>query len=818
MEIEIGGMVDAFPGLIWTARPDGYVEFFNRGWYEYTGLGADEARGQSWQAAIHPEDLAKLLEHWQAILASRVAHEAEARLRRFDGQYRLFLFRAWPSAGGPGQTLKWHGMFADIEDRTRSQDALHSRWWLWPPARDNHFKFIIDSIQAMAVHVTPAGAVEHVNRSALEYFGTTLEEIKTWEVMNLVHPDDILDLTVAWWGGIDSGQTYDINIRLRRVDGVYRWFHVRGFLLKDVDEKIVLCYLLLRDIDEWKRAEELLAGEKRLLELVTSGHPMPTILEALCQFVESTARGCYCSVVLVDASGTRIEHGASPSLPPSFLASILGSPVNVDSGPCAMAACLNQQVIAGDLEAETRWAEHAWCQMAMAHGLRACWSTPIASTAGKILGAFAIYYNEPRTPSAQDQSLIGQFTAIASIAIGRAQNDAALKQSEENLRRSGAYLAEAQKLSLTGSFGWSVSIDEHFWSEETFRIFEYDVSTPVTMQMVLDRALPQDIPLIRQAIELAADGLHFDYECRFLMPGGALKYLHIVGHRIRGRDGQLEYIGAVQDVTQHRRSEEALGKMRSELSHVARVTTLGALTASIAHEVNQPLSGIITNASTCLRMLAADPPNIDGALETARRTIRDGNRASDVITRLRALFTRKGVKVEAVDLNEAAREVIALSRSELQRGRVILKTAFADDLPMVRGDRVQLQQVVLNLFMNASEAMSEVNDRPRELGIRTEQIEDDQVRLAVCDAGTGFESQAADKIFEAFYTTKSAGMGIGLSVSRSIIESHNGRLWATPNEGPGVTFSFSIPCGIDGLVVPHASVSPVIAASSMKNP
>ena len=189
--------------------------------------------------------------------------------------------------------------------------------------------------------------------------------------------------------------------------------------------------------------------------------------------------------------------------------------------------------------------------MAMAHGLRACWSTPIASTAGKILGAFAIYYNEPRTPSAQDQSLIGQFTAIASIAIGRAQNDAALKQSEENLRRSGAYLAEAQKLSLTGSFGWSVSIDEHFWSEETFRIFEYDVSTPVTMQMVLDRALPQDIPLIQQAIELAADGLHFDYECRFLMPGGALKYLHIVGHRIRGRDGQLEYIGAVQDVTQH---------------------------------------------------------------------------------------------------------------------------------------------------------------------------------------------------------------------------------------------------------------------------
>jgi signal transduction histidine kinase len=226
---------------------------------------------------------------------------------------------------------------------------------------------------------------------------------------------------------------------------------------------------------------------------------------------------------------------------------------------------------------------------------------------------------------------------------------------------------------------------------------------------------------------------------------------------------------------------------------VARVASLGALTASIAHEVNQPLSGIITNASTCLRMLAADPPNVDGACETARRTIRDANRASDVITRLRALFGKKHPANEPVDLNEATHEVITLLQSELQRSRVLLRAELGDDIPRITGDRVQLQQVILNLLRNALDAMSSIQDHPRQLLIRTERESDDRVRLSVQDAGVGFKPQDEGRLFDAFYTTKSSGMGVGLSVSRSIIESHHGRLWATPNDGPGATFSFSIP-------------------------
>jgi len=249
-----------------------------------------------------------------------------------------------------------------------------------------------------------------------------------------------------------------------------------------------------------------------------------------------------------------------------------------------------------------------------------------------------------------------------------------------------------------------------------------------------------------------------------------------------------------------RRSEAFLAKGQeasltgtSELAHVTRAMSLGALAASIAHEVNQPLAGIITNAGTCLRMLGADPPNVEGARETARRTMRDGQRACDVIARLRSLFSNKAPTAEIVDLGAATREVLALISGDLLRNRVILRTAFGNAPLLVNGDRVQLQQVILNLVRNAIDAMSGVRDRPRSLEIRAEPEGDDRARLIVKDAGVGLGTESAEKLFDAFYTTKSDGMGIGLSLSRSIIESHDGTLWAEPNDGSGATFSFSVP-------------------------
>lgn len=369
------------------------------------------------------------------------------------------------------------------------------------------------------------------------------------------------------------------------------------------------------------------------------------------------------------------------------------------------------------------------------------------------------------------------------------------KLVEERLQRSAAFLTQAQHLSSTGSFAWRASTsDQIAWSDELYRIFDLDPATPITLEHIRARVHPDDVKLFDKTIEEArATGSDFELQHRLLMADNSIKYLRVVAQATRDHDGELEYIAAVQDVTERHLSEEAIDKARSELAHVTRVMSLGALTASIAHEVNQPLSGIITNASTCLRMLDADPPNVDGARETSRRTIRDAQRASNVITRLRALFGHKNVIAESVDLNEITHEVIALLRSELQRNHVKVQFENAEDLPAVTADRVQLQQVILNLVQNASDAMGQVNDRQKQLVIKTERDADDGVRLSVQDCGAGIDPEVIDKLFQAFYTTKSNGMGIGLSVSRSIIDSHNGRIWATRNEGPGATFSFFIP-------------------------
>jgi len=506
----------------------------------------------------------------------------------------------------------------EVAERRRAEEAL--------AASEHNCRLIVDSIPGLVALLTPAGEVELVNPQLVKYCGRTLEELRLWGTSDTVHAEDLPRVVQVFTRSITSGDPYDFEARLRRFDGVYRWFQVRGLPVRDADGRIIRWCSLLTDIDERKRAEDA-------------------------------------------------------------------------------------------------------------------------------------------------------------------------------LKRSEAFLAEGQRLSRIGSFSWRMETGEITWSEELYRIFGFEPDVPVTLDLIGTRVHPGDLPLMNDMVEKARDAVtDFEYEHRLLMPDYSVKYLHFIAHGIRDHDGRLEYIGAVQDVTQRQNSEEALAKARSELAHVASVTSLATLTASIAHEVNQPLSGIVTNASTCLRMLTLDPPNVDGARETARRTIRDGNRASDVITRLRALFSKKHILAERMDLNDATREVIALSLSELQRNRVIVRCDFADDLPLVTGDRVQLQQVILNLLRNASDAMNTVTDRPRELLIRTERDEDDRVLLSVKDAGIGFDPQTADRLFETFYTTKNDGMGVGLCVSRSIIESHQGRLWATLNDGPGATFSFSIPRGPDGAI------------------
>ncbi|MDN5781565.1 MAG: PAS domain-containing protein, partial [Luteimonas sp.] len=428
MENELSHVVDVLPAPVWTALPDGHVDFVNQSWCEYTGLGRDDACGHAWQSTIHPDDLAAFMARWHAILASGESCEMQARLRRADGEYHRFALRVRPLVDASGGILKWCAVNTQIEECSLTGNSGH--------ARGADFQSIIDSIPALVALMSPTGALETVNHHTLEYLGATLDELKQWTTADTVHPDDLPAVVATWMQVVETGEPYDIEHRIRRADGSYHWFHVRGLPLRDADGSISHWCVVEADIEDRKRDAALLAGEKRLLEMVVRGQSQPEILAALCALVEDTITGCRCSVVLVDAVGACMEHGAAPSLPPAFIDTIIGQPVDVDAGPCPMAARLNSRVLAADLGTETRWQGCRWSATAMAHGVRACWSTPIATAAGEVLGTFGIYYDRPRSPTPRDTALIDQLAHIASIAIERQRSQASLAQALVDVRHS----------------------------------------------------------------------------------------------------------------------------------------------------------------------------------------------------------------------------------------------------------------------------------------------------------------------------------------------------------------------------------------------
>ena len=404
--------------------------------------------------------------------------------------------------------------------------------------------------------------------------------------------------------------------------------------------------------------------------------------------------------------------------------------------------------------------------------------------------------DQKRLTTELDQRVARRTAELTAANQGLRKEVAERRRAEEHLRQSELNLRQMTE-----------TIPEMLWSATSdgaidycnARLLDYTGFSPeAVMGSGWTKALhPDDVEqTARVWISCVTTGAPYRVEVRvFHRADGTYRWCVTNARPLLDQQGRiLKWHGTLVDMHDWKEAQEALRNTQAELAHMTRVMAMGELTAAIAHEINQPLSGIITNASTSLRMLAGDPPNVDGALETARRTIRDANRASDVITRLRGLYSKKEAAAESVDLNEATREVIALSLGVVQKDGVIPRTELAVDLPRVTGDRVQLQQVVLNLVRNALDAMSAVEGRPRELLIRTGRDEGDRVLLTVQDTGVGFQRESADRLFDPFYTTKTSGMGIGLSVSRSIIESHHGRLWAALNDGPGATFSFSIPC------------------------
>jgi PAS domain S-box-containing protein len=917
MKIDLGGTTDEPHTLVWTTLDDGCCEFVNGQWQSYTGLGIEEARDQKWQTTIHPNDLPSILDAWDAIVQSGITKEMKGRLRRSDGEYRWFTFQPSALSGSSGHRRQWCWVGLSADEAAGGENG-------WAP--DGRLLHFLDMLPTQVVFLSPDGVPVFWNRELREYYGMSAEQLQQWSTSGAIHPDDHSEVYDHLNRLLTAGEVYDAQHRMLRSDGVYRWFRARAVPWHDNEGKIT-CYVSCQtDVHDLKQAEDLLAGEVRILEMVARGRPLFEVLDALSRLVEELSAGCFCSILIVANDRKHFRVGAGPSLPSAYNQILDGKTIDGGYGPCSLAVIEKVPIITADLANDPRWEGSVWPPLMKEYGYASCWSMPITSSSGEASGIFAIYRREALAPTQDEKKLIDRFTKIAGIAIERAQADEALRHSERGLRQAHAQLAEGQRLSKTGSFTSDLLLDKHEWSDEFYSIFELDPGTRPSVQAVRDRVHPadrdlfnremargtsgsdadfkfrivtpsgtlkylrgfarliehidnrpifmgsvqditeaelaeaaltanetelrrtnrfltiaqrlsktgsftwdsgtdqwqwsdemarilglsaetvslnvatrdlihaDDLTTVKSLMERASNGQDVDGEFRIIVPGEGAKNLHVVAHPLDGTSDQPVFVGAVQDVTELRRGEEALSKARAELAHLVRVTTLNALTASITHEVSQPLSGILNNTNTCLRMLAADPPNIEGAADTARRTLRDTNRATEVIKRLRALFARKPTALEPLDLNDTTREVLALCSAELHRNRTALHMDLAEDLPTVAGDRIQLQQVILNLLLNAAESMAEVDDRPRSIFIETRPDGEANVRLSVKDIGIGIDEKTIENLFDTFYTSKANGMGVGLSVSRSIVESHKGHLWATANDGHGVTFSFSIPC------------------------
>jgi len=745
LELQVG-LLQHLPVSAWTLNPDGTPDFVNQVWLEFAGQTLDFIRShpEAWMTAVHPEDREMAAKSfWEGVRSGQGFAFETRSLRAKDRSYRWHLQQAVVLRDAEGKVLKFVGTTTDIDDQKRAQEELR--------AGEGKLRRVIDAIPTLAWCNLPDGPNEFLNKGWHEYTGLSPEESHGWGWTVAFHPEDLPPLMEKWQTMLISGESDEIEARLRRHDGVYRWFLIRAQAFRDDSGKIVRWYGTSTDIEDRKRAEQALAASERNLRLSINTMPV------LAWSARPDGSVDFVNQRWLDYAGMTAEQARGWGWGAAF------HPDDKQTVIAYWRSCL-QSGIPGEIETRMRRYDGAYRWFLIR-------ANPLRDEAGKIIKWYGTNID------IEDR-----------------------KQAEEDL---SARELDARSL-LDNMPGFLARISPDGTPEIFNRPFlEYLGTT----QEELNKWRTTDVVHtddLAHTIEVFANGIPsgqpFDFQYRLRRFDGVYRWFQARLVPVRNPEGRiLQWNSLVTDIDERKRAEDELRVAQSELARVTRVMTMGQLTASIAHEVNQPLSGIITNASTCLRMLSADPPNIEGARETARRTIRDGHRASDVITRLRTLYSKKEPALESMDLNEAAREVLALSATEIQRNGVTLRQEYADNLPPALGDRIQVQQVILNLLRNAADAMSKVDDRPRELLVRTEREEGNRVRLSVKDSGVGFTPQFADKMFEAFYTTKTGGMGIGLSISRSIIEAHQGRLWATRNAGPGCTFSFAIPSALQGV-------------------
>ena len=784
---DLRNLIEMIPGLAVCVLPDGSAEFANQAWCAFTGLWPEQLSGLEWQNAIHPDDAGRFNAQWNATREDQGSFAAEVRMRRADGEYHRFTIRkalAIPQDG----TAELRTVIACEEFDGRRQQE--------PVRRDSEerYRLVLETASDAVVSMDHSGNIQVANRAIKRIFGYEPEEV-IGRSLTLLMPESMRDLhTNGFNRYLSTGRRHinwqGVELTAQRKNGEEFPVEVSFGEISSDGHKLFTGFI--RDISERKQAEKALraamdermrlsAFREEIGRALAHQEDLKGILHNCAGAVVRHLDAAFARIWTLSGDGRELELQASAGM----YTRLDGSHSRIPVGELKIGLIAQERKphFTNDAQNDPGVSDKEWARR-----------EEMISFAGypliledRLVGVMGMFSQKLLTES----TLEALSFAASTIAQGIER-----RRAEEALRRSEAFLAEGQRLGQIGSYSWRVATDEIKWSDELYRIYELETGVPVTLELLRTRVHPQDLSLYEKMVEQARSGGN-DFECQFrlLMPDQTIKYMHSVAHATRNEDGQLEYIAVIQDVTERRQSEEALDKAQWELAQVSKLTNMGELAASIAHEVNQPLTAVTNNASACRRLLGnhnLEPEVLRQALD---EIIEDGTRASAVIARIRAFLKKKPTEASEVNVNEVVHETVALAARQLFENRVRIEYQLTQPLPPVLADRVQVQQVLLNLIMNAVEAMVGIDDQPRLLNLDSGIDESGNVLVAVRDSGIGLGSEASS-VFTPFYTTKTNGMGMGLSISRTLVEGFGGRLWAGPNSPRGSVFSFTLPVAV----------------------
>jgi PAS domain S-box-containing protein len=736
--------IAVIPTMAWTASPDGSKVFANKRWANYTGLSTDESGAPGFSTVVHPHDHRRYCETWVASMAKRDAFECEARFRSAEtGEYRWFIARAEPVRDEQGNLLQWLGILTDIEDRKKMEQNLRrSEAYLAEAQRLTHTGSYANDGK------THAGLYWSEELFRLYGFDPQRGIPTRDQLLGRIHPQDLDKVRQAARMTYLEKVDWEFEFRVILPNGTVKHAHSLAHPVLSANGDVLEVVGTNVDITERKRAEEeLRESESRFRTYLDHATDSFFVLDPEGRILEANREAC-------------IAHGYTRQ-------ELLGRSVF--------------ELAVTDKDCPNKTKPHV--------------------ESGETVFIEGVHRRKDGTLFPVDVRIRrfqrdGEWFALCSARdiTDRRHAEEELRQAETRFRTfvdhatDAFFVLDVEKLAVLDvnrraceSLGYT---REELIGQSVL-LFDVDLN--------LDW-IKQDVHRRLEAGESAT------FETRHRRKDGTVFPVEVRSRRF-DYAGKVVTLSLALDITDRKRAEEERERLRqleADLAHINRVSVMGELTASIAHEINQPLSGIVSNASASERWLAADPPNIDEAREAARRIIRDGKRAGEIIGRVRALSKTASVPKDRLDLNATIREVVALIHGEAKKKGIVITTQLAAELSPVYADPVQLQQVILNLAMNGIEAMSAVNARSRrELVISTFDLEEKQVQVAVQDFGIGVESSKIERIFDPFYTTKSGGMGMGLSISRSIVRSHGGELWATTSDGPGTTFHFTVPTRLE---------------------